>query len=61
LPELPGGGATLFLAGEDHGYCVENQKQARRHPPECRRKRSVIQKQVTHLAILDSSFAARQN
>ena len=35
-PELPGGGATLFLAGANHG-CCEIVEQTRRHPPICRR------------------------
>jgi len=26
MPDLPGGGAALFLAGAAHGYCVENKK-----------------------------------
>ena len=25
-PDCPGGGATLFLAGVDHGYCEKRQK-----------------------------------
>ena len=29
MPDLPGGGATLFLAGEDHAY-YEKAKRTRR-------------------------------
>jgi len=29
MPDLPGGGATLFLAGANHGYC-EKAKGTRR-------------------------------
>ena len=36
IPDCPGGGAMLFLAGEGHGNC-EKVRWTRRHPPMGRR------------------------